>query len=146
MKRCSCAHAGGQLAGLEGFGYVVICAKRKADHRVCLFIFGRKEDDRHIRELANPSACFEAVHLGHHDIKDEQVEIAVFNSFDSFDTIMRFCDFEALWFEYRAYESQDRGIIVGYQEPRHEKPRFIISDIHHFTGQSALCLSWKFLQ
>lgn len=138
--------AGGQLAGLEGLGYVVVRAKCESDHGVRLFIFGRKEDDRHIRELANPSACFKAVHLGHHDIKDEQVEIAVFNSFDCFDTIMRFCDFEAFWFEYRAYESQDRGIIVGYQEPRHEKPRFIISDIHHFTGQSALCLSWNFLQ
>ena len=68
------ADAGGEFAGAEGFGDVVVGAEFEADDAVDFAIACSEEEDGDRRGLAESAADVEAAHVGETDIEDEAVE------------------------------------------------------------------------
>ena len=73
-------HPGGQLQGAEGLGHVVVGPPAQADDLGLLVVNGREHDHRYIAGLVVRLELHEhlpAVHLGHHDVEDNEVGIGL---------------------------------------------------------------------
>ncbi len=69
-------HTGHERFGTEGLGDVVVRPQLQADDRVRLLRFGGQHNDGHhggLRVCPNPLADLEAVHLGQHQVQDDQI-------------------------------------------------------------------------
>ena len=63
------------LQGVEGLCDVVIRADVEPQHLVAVFALSGQENDGDVGELANLRHGSETVHLGHHDIEENEVDI-----------------------------------------------------------------------
>ena len=63
------------LHGHKGLGDVVIRAHIQAQHLVLGFGLGGEQDDGHIGEFPDFRGGSDAIHLGHHDVQQNQVDI-----------------------------------------------------------------------
>src|SRR5690349_12724129 len=67
-------HPGHQLARAERLGDIVVATDLQAKDAIDLLVAGTEKEDRNVRGLANLAADLEAVHLGHSDVEDNEVE------------------------------------------------------------------------
>lgn len=68
------ADAGGEFAGAEGFGDVVVGSEFEADDAVDFAVTCGEEEDGDGGGLAESATDVEAAHVGESDIEDEAVE------------------------------------------------------------------------
>jgi hypothetical protein len=87
----------------EGFGDIVICADSEAFEDIFFQGFGSEEDNGHIG-IFGPYFAGEAkaVHFGHHDVEDTEVEVAFMEGVQTFEAIGGERHLVVVHFEIRA--------------------------------------------
>ncbi len=71
------AHAHQQLAQPEGLGDVVVRAQIEAANDIRFLLFGGDHDHRDARFAAQVADELVAVHVGHHDVQQDQVGVGL---------------------------------------------------------------------
>ena len=70
-------HPGFQLQNVEGLCNIVVRAALKADDFIGVLAAGGEHDNGHIGKLPDTHAGLEPVDLGHHQVQDNEVELAL---------------------------------------------------------------------
>lgn len=65
-----------EFARAERFGDIVVPADFETQHPVDLFVARRKKQDRQSRCLADLAADVQAIHVGHANIEDDEIDAA----------------------------------------------------------------------
>ena len=68
-------HPGHQLTGAERLGHIVVRSQTQATDLVNVILLGRDHQNRYILFLPDPLAYLEAVHLGQHQVQNNQIII-----------------------------------------------------------------------
>ena len=106
------AHAGHQLARVEGLGQVIVGAQFQADDAVHVVGAGGQHEHRHVALLAQPAQDFEAVQPGQHDVQDYQVEAAVQGPVQAAAAFMHALHREAFALEELRQQGAEFGVVV----------------------------------
>jgi hypothetical protein len=80
-------YAGGQFAGIERLGKVVVGAQFEADDAVGVLAAGGEHEDGEFALLAEAAQDFEAIHAGEHNVKDNQAKVAAESRFETAATV-----------------------------------------------------------
>ena len=71
------AYAGHQLAHAEGFDHIIVGAQIQAQHGIGLFLTGGDDDDRGLTFKPVLTDKLITVHVGHHDVQQDQIGLFV---------------------------------------------------------------------
>jgi len=69
--------------GVEGLGDVIICPHVQTKDFVCILAFCRQQDDRDVGSFPEFRRCGDAIHQGHHDIHQNQMDVIFCHHFQS---------------------------------------------------------------
>ena len=61
--------------GIEWLGYVIVGTDIETEDLVAVFAFCGKKDDRYVARFADLRRRSDAVHHGHHDIKNDKMDL-----------------------------------------------------------------------
>src|SRR5262245_40652516 len=78
-----------QLSGVEGLGQVVVGADFQTDDAVDIVAARGQHDDGHLRLRSKPSQDFDAVHLRHHHVQNDEGKVAAERLLESVLAVMR---------------------------------------------------------
>ena len=104
-----------ELQNVEGLCDIVVRTGLKADDLIGVLAAGGEHDDRHIRKLADAHTGRQPVHLRHHEIKNDQVEIARFGHVDRGRAVVGGLDRVALVLQIEFHALDQELFIVNDQ-------------------------------
>ena len=108
--------AGDQLARVEGLRHVVIGADLEADDAVDVVAAGGEDDDGDVAGLAELLADGEAVHLGHHDVEDDEVRADGLGLLERLLAVVGGFDAEALVVQVEAGKLNDVLLVIDNED------------------------------
>ena len=128
------ADPGDDLQGVEGFGDVVVRAHVQPQDFVRVLTLGGEEDDGHVAQLPQLRGGGDAVHAGHHDVHEHQVELVLLEEVDGLLTGVGAGDAVAFAGEVYFQSGYDVVIVVANENLIHEKAPFLVP-FYHSTEQ-----------
>src|SRR5579859_81974 len=120
------AHAGEQLVYPERLGEIIVGAEIERGNLVAFGVQRGEHDDRGGGLLAHAAADLKTVHLGHHDVQDQEVRQLTLPKSNRLKAIAGFQYLEAACAQIAAHEVAERHLVVGDENApgfrRHEHP------------------------
>ena len=110
-----CADACLELQNVERLCDVVIRTGLQADDLVGILAAGGQHDDGDVRKLADAHTGRQPVHLRHHQIKNDEVEIARFGHVDRGRAVVGGLDCVALVLQIEFHTLDEQLLIVNDQ-------------------------------
>ena len=125
------AHASDEFSEAIGLGHVVSGAEFKAEHDVDLFTFGRDHDDRDLAEGPKSLAQIGAVHVGEHDVEEDEINGRVAEDLFGFGTVGSGDDGEPF-----SVETDLQGLSVGALVVDDEDELLTVGENHGIEGKA----------
>ena len=110
------ADAGQKLAHAEGLGDVVIRAQFQAGDLVGLLQAGGQQDDGGLAFLAKCADELKAIHLGHHDIEQDEIGLLVTGGVEGVLAVVGDDDAQPLFCEVIAHEGAHVRLVVHNED------------------------------
>ena len=118
------ANTSNNLQRVEGFGDVVVRTHVQPQNLVGVLALGGEADDGHIAQLAQLGGGGDAVHTGHHDVHEHQVELVLLEQVNGLLAGVSTGDAVAFAGEVYFQSGYDVVIIVANENLIHEKSPF----------------------
>ena len=143
QHRLDPGHQGGLVDGLR---QVFVAARLEAGDDVLGVGFGGDRDDRHERERRirfDPPADFHPVHLGHHDIQQDQVRLLRSRERQGFFAVGGREDLIPVGGEAGLEDVQVHGVVVRDENPRRRSHGATAGTGGSSPGVRAGCRAWR---
>ena len=110
------AHAGEQFARVERLGQIIVRAQLQPGDPVGLLAHRGQHDDRHRGLAAQPAGEIGAAFAGEHEVKHDEVELALRPQSAALAGVLRGGDAEALALEEAGEQVTDFAVIVDDEQ------------------------------
>ena len=109
------ANASKQFSDGERLGDVIVCAEVETVDLIRNLVLGGEHDDGHAGGLTHASTDLHTIHLGQHDIEQDEIKVFFENAFERKTTVALGDGVEALMSELELNEAGNARLIFDDQ-------------------------------
>src|ERR1039458_9045163 len=110
------ANAGGEFAGVEGLGQIIVGAEFQADDAVDILAAGGEHEHRDFGFEAEAAQDFEAIDAGEHDVEHHQIDAGLQGAFQAAVALIGCLHGKAFAAEELAQERGEFGVVIDQQD------------------------------